>query len=169
MGKQVMFYMAKSDEDRFLDYLRTTGDVAIIPQTSREELREEFRDFSETEGRPLGESSHLWNRSISPRPVVKHYPQQGYYWLDFLQSEVVNVMRSKMTDQGLSMGRLHVEDKIRGTQGNMRQKNERFEAWVSDLFRWIKQQSVRVIDGAYVLPEADALIQGGTQVTGHKF
>jgi hypothetical protein len=168
MGKQVLFYMAKSDEDAFIDYARTTGDVAIVPQTSKVELQEELQHFSDAEGRSLGESCHLWNRSISPRPVVKHYPQQGYYWLDFMQSEVVNVMRSKMTEHGLSMGRLHVEDKVRDANGAMRSKNAEFEAWISNLFRWVKQNSVRTIDGACVLPEADLLIQGGVEVTGHK-
>ncbi len=169
MGRQVLFYMATSDEDRFVDYLRTTGDVAILPQTSREELREEFRTLREVEGRQLGEAIHLWNRSISPRPTVEHYPQQGYYCLDFLQSEVVNLMRSKMTQHGLSMGRLHVEDKVLGSAGKLQRKSERFEAWFADLFRWVRQQSVRRIEGAYVLAGADALISGGTPVTGHAF
>ena len=169
MGKQLLFYMDKADEDEFLGYMRTTGDIAIIPQTSKEALKEEFQDFREAEGRPLGESCHLWNRSISPQPVVKHYAQQGYYWLDFLQSEVVNVMRSKIVEQGLSMGRLHTEDRIRDAAGHMQPKSAQFQSWFSDLCRWIKQRSVQVIDGAYVLPGANALIQNGTQVTGHKF
>jgi hypothetical protein len=168
MGKQILFYMSQEDEEAFVDYLRSTGDVAIVPQTSRKELQEEFGQFTDAEGRELGESCHLWNRSISPRPVVTYYPQQEYYWLDFLQSEVVNVMRSKMTEDGLSMGRLHIEDKIRDADGQMRPKFAEFEAWFSYLCRWIKQRSVRVIDGADVLPGADELIQLGTQVTGHK-
>ena len=162
MGKQVMFYMAKSDEDGSLttcDHREMSPSFRRLHGKSCErsfEISVKRRD-DRWEKAPIcgiGRSHQgRWSSII---------PQQGYYWLDFLQSEVVNVMRSKMTDQGLSMGRLHVEDKIRGTQGNMRQKNERFEAWVSDLFRWIKQQSVRVIDGAYVLPEANALIWGYT-------
>ena len=166
MGKQTRFYMADADEGAFVAYLRTTGDVAIIPQTSREELKEEFRQFSEAQGRELGEDCHLWNRSISPKPFVKHYPQQNYYCLDFLQSEVVNVMRSKMTDQGLSMGRLHVEDKVFGG-GSMQNKNPRFDAWFTDLCNWLKRNAVRVVDGAYVLPGADALLREGVQVPGH--
>ena len=147
MGKQLLFYMDRGDEDDFLGYFGTTGDVAIIPQTSKEALIEEFQDFRQAEGRPLGESCHLWNRSISPQLVIKHYPQRGYYWLDFLQSEVVNIMRSKMTEHGLSMGRLHIEDRIRDTGEHMQSKSAQFQSWFSDLCRWIKQRSVQVIDG----------------------
>ncbi len=170
MGKQLGFYMSNDDETDFIEYLRTTGDVAIIPQTSRVEVyKEEFRRFSDAAGRELGEDCHLWNRSISPQPIVEHYPQQGYYCLDFMSSEVVNVIRSKMTESGLSMGRLHIEDKMLNAQGRLQPKSAEFEAWFSNLCRWIKQRSIRVIDGAEVLPGAEAIIQEGVQVTDHVF
>ena len=167
MGKQITFYMDARDEAEFVQYLRTTGDVAIVPQTSREELKEEFRDFNEATGRPLGENCRLWNRSISPRPMVKHVPQQGYYWLDSLQSEVVDVWRSKVTAQGLSMGRLWMENKILGAGGQMQSKGSEFVAWFSALTRWIKEHAVRVVDGAHVLPGANELTRNGMQLTGH--
>lgn len=170
MGKQLGFYMSDDDETEFIKYLCTTGDVAIIPQTSRVEVQqEEFQRFSDAAGRELGEDCHLWNRSISPQPIVEHYPQQGYYCLDFMRSEVVNVIRSKITEQGLSMGRLHIEDKVLNPQGRLQPKSAEFEAWFADLCRWITQKSIRVVDGAEVLPGAEALIEEGVQITGHRF
>jgi hypothetical protein len=169
MGKQIQFYMSEADEDAFISYLRTTGDVVIVPQTSSGKLTEEFRSFRELAGREFGESCHLWNRSISSVPVLKHYPDKGYYWLDFMQSEVVNVMRSKMTDNGLSMGRLHIEDKARNRDGSMTSKSDAFQTWFSTLCRWIEGRSQRRVDGAHVLAGAEEMLEGGVAVTGHSF
>lgn len=169
MGKQILFYMDTCDEVDFLRYLRATGDVVIVPQASTTQQLELFQDFQELEGRLLGESCHLWNRSISSPPVITHVTQQGYYWLDFLQSEVVNVLRSKKTGDGLSMGRLHIEDKSYVIPGQTSPKGPAFSAWFSGLCRWIRDHSVAVIDKAYVQPMAHALIQAGVPAIGHRF
>jgi hypothetical protein len=167
MGKQITFYMDRDDETEFVKFLRTTGDIAITPQTSREHLKEEFRNFTEAEGRPLGEKCLLWNRSVSPPPIVEYIQQQGYYSADTLQSEVVDVWRCKPTPQGLSMGRLWMEPKVLGSDGRIQSKNTEFAAWFAALSQWIKKKSVRVVDGAHVLPGADALARGGVELAGH--
>lgn len=169
MGKQVLFYMSESDEDAFISYARSTGDVVILPQTREGELSEEFASFRALAGRHLGESCHLWNRSISAAPVLKHYPDKGYYWLDFMESEVINVMRSKMTDQGLSMGRLHIEDKAGHPDGSTTPKGDEFNDWFLSLCRWIEKASKRTVDGAHVFPGADEMLENGVAVTGHSF
>lgn len=167
MGKQITYYMDSRDEAAFIAYVRTTGDVAIVPGTSRGELTEEFQTFRDAEGRALGQNLYLWNRSISPRPVVKHIPQQGYYCLYALQSEVIDVWRCKVTAEGLSMGRLWMEPKILTSDKQMQAKGSEYIAWYSALCRWIKKQGVAVVDGAYVLPGANELVQGGQKLTGH--
>jgi hypothetical protein len=168
MGKQIRFYMDEKDENDFVRYLSRTGNVVILPQTSQEELGETFSCFSQSEGRPLGENCRLWNRSISPKPTIKYFPEKGYFWLDSLQSEVVDVMRSRLAHSALSMGRLWIEPMILESTVTLKPKGERFMEWFSTLCRWIKHRSVRVIDGAYVLPGAESLIAGGVQVTGHR-
>lgn len=167
MGRQVAFYMSGDDETEFVTFLRTTGDVAIIPQTSREQLKEVFRDFTEAEGRPLGEKCLLWNRSVSPLPIVEYIQQQGYYSADTLQSEVVDVWRCKPTPRGLGMGRLWMEPKVSDSDGRMQPKSAEFAAWFAALSQWIKKKAVRVVDGAHVLPGADALARSGVPLTGH--
>ncbi len=34
MGRQVNFFMAKGDEDKFLSFVRQTGDVVLLPPVS---------------------------------------------------------------------------------------------------------------------------------------
>lgn len=169
MGKQISFYQTKDDEKEFVAYLRSTDDVVILAQTSENEL-EEFQFFYDLEGRRLGDDCHLWNRSISPKPIMKYYPVHGgCYCLDFMQSEVVNVIRSKLTDKGLSMGRLHIEDKMLDASGRMRSKHEPFISWFSTLSSWVKERYKKVDGGAYIGPNADLLIQSGVQLIGHSF
>jgi len=151
----------------FLEFLRSTGDVVILPQASRQHPHEEFQRFADGDGRQLGENCHLWNRAISPCPSIKHVPEQGYYWLDFMQSEVINVMRSKVTEGGLSMGRLHVEDKLLGPDGVLIAKREAFVKWFATLCRWIRRSSPGAFDGACVMPAADALRRSGIRLLGH--
>jgi hypothetical protein len=167
MGRQITFYMNKSDERDFLQHLRTTGDVVIVRQTSREDPKEQFDAFGELELNWPGDDCLLWNRSVSPHPLVKHVPQQGYYWLDSLQSEVVDVWRSKLTSEGLGMGRLWMEDKIPTASGQMESKGAAFTEWFSALCRWIKQHAVKVVDGAYVLAGVDELTKKGAELIGH--
>jgi hypothetical protein len=169
MGQQILFYMSDGDEDAFISYLRLTGDVRIVPQTSAGVMTEEFRTFRELVGRGLGEACHLWNASISPPPILKHYPNRGYYWLDFMQSEVVNVTRSELTARRLSMGRLHVEGTALDQTGSLRPKGLEFGSWVSELFKWIRDNSQGRASGALVLPGARELIDSGVEPVGHRF
>jgi hypothetical protein len=169
MGKQISFYQTKDDEKEFVAYMRCTGDVVILAQTSAHEL-EEFPFFYALEGRKLGEACHVWNRSISPKPVTEHYSVHGgCYCLDFMQSEVINVMRCKLTDRGLSMGRLHIEDRVLDASGQMRPKSEAFISWFSTLCYWLKERYNKVSGGAYIGPNAESLCLTGVQLTGHSF
>lgn len=169
MGKQLHFYMVDKDEDEFLQFVWSTGDVVILPQTSHLQGEETFSSFRALAGRKLGESCHLWNRSISPEPVIKYVPEQGYYWLDFMQSEVINAMRSKSIDQTLSMGRLHIEDKVSRPDGSLTEKSVEFLKWFNELCRWIKKTYPSKFDGAWISARAEALAKTGVQLTGHRF
>jgi len=169
MGRQILFYMVDEDEDEFLEFVRSSFDVVILPQTSEIGRGEEFSSFRELAGRKLGEACHLWNRSLSPEPLIKHIPQQGYFWLDFMQSEVVNVMRSKRLDQRLSMGRLHIENKARRPDGGVVEKSGEFVNWFNELCRWIKKTYPSTFDGACLSSRAEALAKSGVELTGHSF
>ena len=169
MGKQISFYQTKDDEKELVEYMRSTGDVVILAQTSLVEL-EEFPFFYALEGRKLGEACHIWNRSISPKPVTEYYSAHGgYYCLDFMRSEVINVMRCKLTDRGLSLGRLHIEDRVLDANGQMRQKCEPFISWFSTLCFWLKERYKKLEGGAYIAPNAESLSQTGVQLIGHLF
>lgn len=169
MGRQISFYMSREDEIEFVDFVRETGDVVILSQTSSRANLEEFDYFFELAGREYGEGCHLWNRDLSLTPKIKHFPEQEYFCLDFMQSEVLNPWRSKITKHGLSMGRIHVEDRYLTDDMESLSKSEAFLAWYKDICTWITKHSVRKANGAYVLPGAASMIDESVELTGHSF
>lgn len=170
MGKQIRFYMTNADEDEFLDFIRSTGDVAILPQSTDKAEGEEFTSFRDLSGRKLGDDSHLWNRSISPKPTIEYYDVHGgCYCLDFMQSEVVNVISSKQVGKELSMGRLHIEDTLLYPDGLVVKKGEEFLKWFDKLCRWIRKAYPKSVDGARLSVRAEALSKAGIELVGHRF
>lgn len=152
MGRQVYFYMTEEDEDDFLEYVRTTGDVVIIPQTQGTISLTGIENFRTLAKSKFGEGAHLWNKAISPPPVFKHYESGGYYCVDFLESEVINVTRSKSVNGALRPGRLHIEAKISGNNvgSHAREKGAEFLHWYSVLAKWIRKHYEKQEDGTYV-------------------
>jgi len=168
MGKQIRFYMTDEDENEFIAFVRSIGDVAILPQATREEKGEVFASFRELVGRELGESCHLWNRSLSPAPLVRHIPDHQYYWLDFMQSEVVNVWPCKMLPRNqLSMGRLHIETTFLCPDGSIVAKGAPFLDWFDRLCKWVRKNYRRKLDGAHVSPRVHALAAEGISLVDH--
>lgn len=162
--------MTAEDEDDFVAFMRSTGDVVILPQTSEAELGEVYPSFRPLANRRLGEESVIWNRTVSPKPLFEYYDAHGgCYCVDFMQSEVVNVMRSKRLDQRLSMGRLHIEDKARRPDGSVVEKSGEFMDWFNGLCRWLKKTFPSTFDGACLSSRAEALAKGGIELTGHSF
>jgi len=168
MGIQIRFYMTYEDEDEFIFFMRSTGDVLILPQTTKDGIGEEYPNFRSLVGRRLGEDSIIWNRSLSRKPSIEHFDVHGgCYCVDFMQSEVVNVIRSKKIGNQLSMGRLHIENKARRDDGVIVEKGRKFLNWFNGLCRWIKKGYPTAVDGAWLSPRAEALAKSGIELTGH--
>jgi len=170
MGRQIGFYMSRDDEIEFIDFIRTTGKVVIVAETSDSKLKEQFQYFYELEGRDYGDGCHLWNQEISLAPTVNYFPEQGYYCIDSMQAEVLNPCRSKMTDLGLSMGRIHVDDYYLSEENTTTlPKSQAFLEWYEQICQWIRSRHVSKVNGAYVLPGAAAMVDEDVDLTGHSF
>jgi hypothetical protein len=150
----------------FLAFARTTGDVVILAQSSRLGLAETFESFQALATRDLGDNCSIWNKSLSPPPSYKYLDKQGYFWLNFMQSEVVNVLACKLDHESLSMGRLHIEDSIVCTDGNVIPKSTAFIEWFRVLCKWIRRLPF-AHDGAKLSARAEALFRQGVKLSGH--
>lgn len=167
MGRQISFYMGPDDERAFLDGLRAGANIAVIPETSFGNLSECYRYFYELEGRRLGDAAQLWNRSISPRPLVQYFPEQGYYCVDSLQSEVVSIIRCRLSRESLTMGRLHLETTRLDDHARLVPKGAAFLTWYDGVAKWIRKSYKIRVNGAFTGPGARSLAEGGAKLVGY--
>jgi len=110
MGRQVTFFMAKEDEDQFLDFARQTGNIAIVPAISPDNNFQLVERLPEPFSVDLWRQFYLWNRSITPSYQTEYEPERGYYVINGLLSSLVEFSRSYIKDNtmfGPALGRIH--------------------------------------------------------------
>jgi len=149
------------DEDEFLDFARSKADVVILPQITDRDGGEEFSSLRESLLSEFGGDCHLWNRSISPKPDYNFVSQQECYCMDFLQSEVVNVIPSQRVGNKITEGRLHIETTILLPDNTIAEKSTEFLKWFDSLRRWIKRNFKATHKGARVSPRVQAFVDKG--------
>jgi hypothetical protein len=164
MGKQVNFYMAASDELEFVTFVRSDRNVGMLIDGMPTENTPLLTELPER-GIPFWFSVSLWDQDNSPQPVLQYVPQQSYFVVDEIASEVVKFSRSYLDDTRLVRGRIWAEMSTWGTNGVAINKSEPFRKWFDRLGNWIKRRSVRDHRGDYLLPgAADYAKQGGKLV-----
>jgi hypothetical protein len=164
MGKQVNFYMTLSDEDEFVDSLRSHNNVVIFMEVQPLDKIAFLEDLPAPDT-PGWFALCLWHRGISPPPKLKYISQQGYYAVNKSNSEVIEFDRSTMHEGRLVRGRIWAEMAIWNEDGTLVYKSDDFRKWYNRLANWIKRHSVRDRYGDYVLPgAAEYSKQGGRLV-----
>ncbi len=164
MGKQVNFYMTDADEADFVEFVRSDRNVGIfmyaMPTSDIPLLAELPKP-----GVPFWFSLWLWDRDHSPAPKIDYVPEQRYYVVEPIASEVIEFTRSHLDEGCLVRGRIWAEMAVWQSDGTLVGKSESFGKWFDRLANWIKRRSVRDNRGDYVLPgAAEYARQGGRLV-----
>ena len=169
MGRQVHFYMTEADEDAFLRFVRTTGDVHLYRYCSSSESPLELSSFelssfaelatpNRLKFRPTG---YLWNADVSPPPTMAPVPAQNRNCLDAMQSELVEFSPSVALDLEIADGRVYV-DPARLIDDRVAMKGKEFLDWHAVLAGWIRRKySYDRALRTYVSPAARALANQG--------
>lgn len=170
MSRQISFYMAGNDEEKFSSYLISTGDIVMISNVMQKP-GEFFGDFSELDKRSMkyGNSCYLWNRSISVEPPIKYYKEKNYYCVDSMQSEVVQMRRAKADKNELRMGRLYIETTFINADEKIYKKGESFLGWYDQLAKWIKKNYKKLERSIYISEHAMQLKDGGVKLGHYSF
>lgn len=162
MGRQVNFYMSREDEREFVDFVRSTANVEILPYTSA------TREFTPVQTLPEPLSMKFWgelwlvNRSISSNLVVNFISQQGYYTIDGLQSSVIEFSRSFLQEGVLKPGRIWAEFNVfDGGRMILLPKESGLEEWYDAIAKWIRKRYKRVSSSFYAAPGAMRFRQDG--------
>ena len=162
MGKQVNFYMDERDEREFVTFILSDPDARICLHESRDgelEFITNFVDPTVSPSVPLD----LWHSAKSPPPIFEHLENQSAYFIDRLQSEVIEFSRCHLDGQTLTRGRLWMEQrKLNSERTELLMKNKAFNQWYQKLANRVRKRGQRNSAGHYVWPgAAEHLAAGG--------
>jgi hypothetical protein len=153
MGKQVNFYMTDFDEDNFVQFVRADRNVGIFMYAMPNQDIPLLTELPK-KGIPFWFALWLWDRDHSPAPKVRYVPEQKYFVVEGIVSEVIEFSRSHFDEDRLVRGRIWAETAVWQSDGSRAHKNEAFRRWFDRLANWIKRHSVRNKRGEYLMPGA---------------
>jgi hypothetical protein len=162
VGKQVGFYMSLEDEAEFVRFVKSTGDVSVLPARSPSP---QFQDV-EVLPEPL-KSDHwyvfyLFNRDVSSRLVIQPIPQHGQYDVNSSVSSVIEFLRTRPEGNRMHPGRIWADfryfDENRMT---FVMKEPAFAKWYERIARWIRRNFEYLEPHGYVGPTARKRISNG--------
>jgi hypothetical protein len=163
MGRQINFYMAPNDEKIFLDYILSTGEIAIIGEPSPTNQPRVLTDFTPVVAdETLWLTVYLWNQQTTPQVFMEAVETQGYYLVDFFKSEAIQWSRCYLDTQKpiLRRGRLWIETYHFEDEQPIK-KTEAFIRWFERLQRWVRKNCAKSDEyqGCYIGDEALVLKQ----------
>ena len=161
MGRQVEFYMWGQDEREFIDFVKSTGEVIILPYTSPKADMPALAELP-----PASDEFMLWlfNRNVSSRLLTRFVQQQDYNVVDRDLSSVVEFSRTVLSEGVLVPGRLWAIFNYVTPDMQWAYKEPEFKKWYERLARWIRKNYSRDPDlghGFYFGPEARELARTG--------
>jgi len=141
--------MSKEDEDQFLEYVQSLGNLLILPATSPSS------DFTPVYGLPepsQDESTRrfwLQNTSVGLPLVTEQVPEKGYYVIDGFQSPVIEFWRSWTVSQIMLPGGMQVDmNYIDNDKKDLAKKPAEFRKWFESIDGWIRRKHTRL--GIYI-------------------
>ncbi len=140
MGRQVNFFMAKEDEEKFLGFIKRTGNVLLLPPVSPTENFQQVDQLPEPFSVDVWRQFWLWNRSIVSSFQSEYIAEKGYYAINGLVSSLVEFSRSYVKDNTMYPGRIWAEFTIvDGETRDLGQKEREFRKWYETLAKWIRK------------------------------
>lgn len=156
--------MTDSDEKDFVQFVRSDRNVGIFMYAMPTEDIPLLTELPKQDV-PFWFALWLWDREHSPTPKIDYVPEQRYYVVEPIASEVVEFSRSHIDAGRLVRGRIWAEMAVWQSNGSLLSKSDSFRKWFNRLANWIKRHSVRDERGDYVLPgAAEYAKQGGRLV-----
>ena len=154
--KQLVLYMSKEDEDTFLQYLQSSGNLAILPATSP------FPDFAPIAFLPeLTEDEAtrkfwLQNRTVSLPIITEYVPEKGWYVVDGFQSPVVEFHRSRTVSQMMLAGGIRADmNYLDDEKRDLVRKPAEFRNWFDSMQNWVRKNFKHLTLLTYVGPGAE--------------
>lgn len=162
MPKQLFVYMTRDDEDKFLEFLKSKGNFAILASRST------TPDFPRVETLPEASQAEPTRRfwlqnTATTLPLSPMVTQDGDYVIDGFQSPVVEFVRAIIVARMMLPGRLQADmNYFDGDKEDLVQKPVEFRRWCDVIDGWIRKSYAHVSLLTYAGPGAERFRdQGG--------
>jgi hypothetical protein len=141
LPKQLLLYMSREDEYELLNFLRSTGNVIILPAASPTAEFAQVVALPEASQAEATRKFWLQNTTIDLPLVTVFSEQSGYYLIDGFQSPVVEFLRS-FTISGIMLpGRLQADmTYFDGDKQDLVVKPVQFRRWFESIEDWIRRR-----------------------------
>ena len=157
--------MTREDEVEFLDFVRGTEDVVILPSRSPSENFEPIGELP-----PPFSTEHwlrflFYNRAVSSNLVTRQVEGLGYYTIDALKSSVIEFLRPSLKEGTLHKGRIWAQFKhLDQDKMSMVPKEPAFVGWYETLAKWVRKNYRNFERQVYISPQAQKLLQEGVKL-----
>lgn len=148
MGKQLNFFMLRTDEHEFLSFVKSTGNVVIYPYRAKKRPFKPLKELAKPFSVPYWMNVYLHNKAIGTI-VYRYIEKQKSYYLDSDKSTVIEFSRCGLNKRNeLLEGRIwiataHVEKDFSGKLMWIQKPNE-FTKWYEKIARWLRKNFVKV-------------------------
>src|SRR3989442_11262913 len=148
--------MSKTDEDSFLQFLRSTGDLVILPSSSS---TSDFAPISALPEPSQDESTRrvwLQNRTVSLPLVTEYAAEKNVYVIDGFQSPVVEFLRSWMVSHMMLAGGIRADmNYLDSDKRDLVRKPAKFRKWFDSMQSWVRGNFKHLTLLTYVGPGAE--------------
>jgi len=148
--------MSKEDEETFLQYLRSLGDLVILPATSPSS---DFAPISVLPEPAEDEDTRkvwLLNKAVRLPVATEYASEKSCYVIDGFQSPVVEFHRSWTVSQMMLAGGIRADmNYLDSDKGDLVRKPVEFRNWFESIQNWIRKNFFHLTLLTYVGPGAE--------------
>jgi len=156
LPKQLVLYMSKEDEESFLQYLRSSGDLVILPTTSPSSDFAPIAFLPEPTEDEATRKFWLQNSAVGLPVVTEYVPEKSWYVIDGFQSPIVEFQRSWMVSHMMLAGGIRADmNYLDSDKGDLVRKPVEFRNWFESIQNWIRKKFFHLTLLTYVGPGAE--------------
>jgi hypothetical protein len=160
--RQLVLYMSKEDEDSFLRYLRSTGDLLILPATSPSSDFAPIAFLPEPTEDETTRKFWLQKSSVGLPLVTEYVPEKSWYVIDGFQSPTVEFHRSWKVSQMMLAGGIRADmNYLDDSRQDLVRKPAEFRNWFDSMQKYIRKNFFHLTLLTYVGPGAEKFENDG--------
>lgn len=147
MGRQINFFMLPEDEEEFIRFVKSTGEVIVIPAITNKMPVESVENLPKAFSKPYWFSFYFLNKNLIEEAKYDYIEKQKHYHIDESKSLVIQFHRGGIEDNKILEGRIWIATAyvIKDSSGELVwvQKSKEFIEWYEKIARWLRKNYLK--------------------------